>query len=341
MIQTAQRGILLCLLFLLVACTPALTGQPRWVHQPQLGYPADRYLVGSATGETCDDAVDLAIARIAQQIEVRVNASEQRRSLYNAINAASGAESTEIETDVRLTTDATLLGVEIVESLPLPNGSCAARAVLDFDRSIALYDAAIAQRESSIGTALNRAGTARSPWMEFVSVSEAMRIAIERDVLAMTRGVLASRGGRNAQTDPNVAPALIDRYESLRDQISLSVVRVGGCPESLVEAAESVLVERGLPLERDHPGSIQLRVSWFAEVEQTYDPRWWACKWRLSVTLIDADRNETIASHSPAASTAYGLSREAAITQSQSDAATPLANAIEIVLQRPGAFTPW
>ena len=292
--------------------------------------------MGVATGETCDDAVDRAIARIAQQIEVRVNATEQRRSLYNAVNAVGGAESTSLESEVHLVTDATLLGVEIVETLPLPNGSCAARAALEIDRSIALYDGAIEQRDSEIGASLARADGADTPWAEFVAVAQAMSLALDRDILAMTRGVLAARGARAHRAVSLAAPGLIGRYEALRAMISLSVVPIGACPPEFVTSAESALTRRGLPVERDHPGAIQLRIGWQALAEQTYDPRWWACRWRLSVTLYDAGQGETIASRTPGGA-AYGLGKEAAVDQSQSDAGSALTESVDIVLRRPGA----
>jgi len=339
-----RRGLaipILLLAFVTTACAPKLTGKPRWVNEPHRDYPADRFLVGVATGETCEQAVDLAIARIAQQIEVRVNATEQRRSLINTMNTVGSADSNTLETHVSLTTDATLLGIEIIETLPLPSGSCAARAALDIDRSITLYDAAINQKEREIESTLRSADLPDSAWIEYVHVSSAFRLAINRDVLAMTRGGIASRGDRDPAPVGLLAPGLIDRYTALRDALSLSVVRIGDCPPGLITAAEECLTRCGLPIERDHPGAIQLRIGWQARPEQTYDPAWWVCRWRMTVTLYDAEQGVTIASHSPPEAAAYGLGRQAAIEESQSDAAAMIDQAIDIVLHRPGAYSPW
>lgn len=332
--------LLLALLILAPqACAPRPTGQPRWVNEPHREYPTDRFLVGAATGATRNESVDLAIARLSQQVEVRVNASEQRRTLSSMIASVSGHDSTTFESEVHLATNATLLGVEIAETTRLAGGAYATLATLDIDRSIGLYDVEIHRLEMQRDAAMGSAERAGSAWAEFVAVSDAMSQAVERDILIVTRSVLAARGSRPRQPVVLSAPTLITRYETLREQLSLSVVPVGACPPEFVSAAEAALGHRGLPVQRDHPGSIQLRIGWQAVTTQTYDPRWWACRWRLNVTLYDAERGDTIASSPSPGDTAYGLGREAVLTQSQTDAAATIVESIDTVLRRPGAST--
>jgi hypothetical protein len=321
------------------ACAPRPAGQPRWVSEPHRDHPSDRYLVGAATGANRNEAVDLAIARLSQQVEVRVNATEQRRTLSSMIAAVSADDSTTFASEVRLTTNATLLGVEIAGASRLHNGAYAALATLDIDRSIGLYDDAIRRLEALRNADIDRAESADSTWAELVAVSDAMTRAVERDILVVTRSVIAARGSRHRLPVVLSAPPLITRFESLRDRISLSVVPIGACPPGFVLAAEAALSHRGLPVQRDHPGSIQLRIGWHAVTAQTYDPRWWACRWRLRVTLYDADRGVTIAGHPSPGDTVYALGEEAALAQSQEDARATLVESIGVVLGRPGAST--
>jgi uncharacterized protein (TIGR02722 family) len=322
----------------LASCAQNRSSQPDWVNEPHADYPADRFLVGVATGQTCDEAVDRAIARIAQQIEVRVNASEQRRSLVNSVESLGDPESFTFQTEVHLVTDTTLLGVEVVETLARSSGSCTARVALDITRSINLYDEAIEQRQVSVRSSLERADEADSQWLEFIATAEALRVAIDRDVLAIARGVLASRLGQQQPSLTMIVPMLIDRYESLREQISISVVPIGDCPAQFIDAARNKLSQQDLPLEPDYFGLLQIRIGWEAKTEQTYDPRWWSSRWRLSVTLYDAERGVTIANQIPQTGSAYGLTEDDAQQQALSDAAGSLVDAIAKLIDQPGGL---
>ena len=346
-----SRLILITLLGALFAgacagCASQPTGTPRWINSPHTDYPADRFLVGVASGETCDEAVDRAIARLSQQIEVRVNATEQRRSLVGAAalfgesEAPGDSDSFTFETEIRLVTDVMLLGVEIVETRPLTSGSCAARAVLEIDRSIILYDDAVAHRDEVIAAALVRADSARSQWVEYLAVSEALREAFKRDMLAIARSVLVARLKRGQTPPVMVAPTLVNRYEALRDEIDFSVVPIGDCPDVFIDVARTILAQRDLPLEPDYFGSLQIRIGWQAQTAQTYDPRWWATRWRISVTLYDAQGGETIAGAPPRSGSAYGLSERAAYETALTDGVTALTESIAGVLELPGADSP-
>ncbi|MCB9847597.1 MAG: LPP20 family lipoprotein [Phycisphaeraceae bacterium] len=333
----------------IIACALAVSAQIGCARQtgissgrnadPYREFPADRFLVGAATGATRDAAIDQAIARIAQQIEVRVVATEQRRSLYDAASALAATDSTSLESSVHLVTSATLLGVEIIETRPLDSGASSALAALDINRSLALYDTAIHRHDESIRTLVQRADDATSDWRRYIDTARALRLAVERDTFAVTRGVLESRAGRTAQAITLTAPGLVDRFETLRDSISLSVVPNGDCPEALATRAGAALSGLGLPLEHDVPGVIQLRVGWRPDAARTYDPRRWSCRWRLSVSLYDTQRGATIARSDAPSGSAYGPSREAAIEEALAQAVVAIDDAVESVILDSGTTT--
>gem|GEM_PF-5756637 len=330
-----------CLGLLAPGCSAPLTGQPRWVTHPNLDFPSNRYFVGVASGGTCDDAVDLAITRLSQQIEVEVSSMESHRRLVNDVSGISASNSLIYDSQVTLVSNTTLLGVEIDETLPLPSGECVARAVLDIDRSLGLYDEAIARRGASIESSLTQADRADRIWGEFLAVAAALRSAIDHDKLALTRRVIAGRAHRRLPALTLRTGPIAARYEALRERVSISVVPVGDCPPELIDVAQAALLEHDLPVERDHPGSLQLRIGLGMETKQTFDPRWWSARWRLGVTLYDAEHQESIASNAPRGSTAYGLSEAAAEVQARQSAAEQLTRAIDTALNNPGTTSFW
>lgn len=321
----------------LAGCAPRRGVQPGWISEPHAEFPADRFMVGVASGESCDEAIDRAIARISQQIEVRVNATEQRHSLMNSVASLGSSGSFTFESDVHLASETTLLGVEIVETRPLSSGSCAARAVLNIDRSIVLYDEAIGLAQAAIRSSLDRADGVETRWQEFIAVSEALHEAIDLDVLVIARSVLASRASRAQPPMTLVVPTLVDRYDSLRKQISISVVPIGDCPIVFIDAARANLSGLDLPLKPDYFGLLQIRIGWQISTERTFDPRWWSSRWRLSVTLYDSQLRVTIASSTPQEGSAYGLSEDAAHEQALLDAVIMLEDMMVRLIEIPGS----
>ncbi len=340
MIRNTRIILLLAVALMPISCAPANRSQPKWVSQPHTDYPADRYLVGVATGENCDDAVDRAIARLSQQVEVEVTAMETHRRLINEISSFDASSLILFDTRINLESNTTLLGVEIVETRPLGRGSCAARAVLEIDRSLALYEEAITQRSASIRSMQLSADRADREWNEFIAVASALRLSIEHDQLAMTQRVIAGRAGRELLLVDLRSPEFLERYSALLETISISAVPVGDCPPMLIDRAESALTEHDIPVERDFPGSIQLRIGWSEETKQTFDPRWWSCRWRISVTLYDAVRGETLATSAPQAVFSYGLSNDAALEAAIEEASDAIGSAVGIVLRNPNDLSP-
>ncbi len=329
--------LITALLAVLTGCAAPSNQQPAWLTHPHDEYPADRYMVGVATGKNYDDAMDRAIARIAQQIEVQVSATEQRRSLSRAFGSIGGGELLEFESAVNLGSDATLIGIEVVEVHRDRDRSCTALAVLDLDRAIPEYTFKVLLQDQMIRIAKDRSRLTDTPWSEFINAAAAMRAAIERDQLAMALGVLESRRGSPRRTPVLLSPPLITKYEALRESVSIAVVPVGPCPDSFIREAEASMARLHIPVEQDHAGDIQIRIGWQAETEQTYDPNWWVCHWQLRVSLYDAPRNVTIARFDPAGGDAYGLGEDAANQEALDQAAVWIEPAIARVLDHPEA----
>jgi len=320
-------------LVLLASCALPPDGSPEWMSRPHADHPAERYMVGVATAQDCQAAIDAAYGRLAQQVEVDVRSTEFRR--YQA-QTEPAREMLGYRSTVELVTDATLMGAELVGTHTLDSGGCAARVVLDLQRAVRLYADEIARLDRRITQDRGSAETAESLWERYTSTMSGLRTALRRDRLAMTRRTLVIRtGAPDAPPVDSLSADLIDRAMELRESFSCSIVPVGDVPALLLDRATAVMEDHGIPMRPGGEGSVHLRIGLSLEPAITRDPRWWQSRWRLNLSIVDGTRGGAIRSVSRTGE-AYGLDKTGAIDRSHEAAADSLAEAMDTILQPPG-----
>lgn len=132
MLKIICGNFLMTSLLLIAACSAA-PQPPQWLDQPQLQYPADRYLSAVASADDRQSASDRALSNLAKIFEVQVSettldfSSAQRRSEGEH---AVVVNDTKVSRAITTETKQLMRGAQVVEFWQHPDGTVSALAIL-------------------------------------------------------------------------------------------------------------------------------------------------------------------------------------------------------------------
>jgi hypothetical protein len=267
--------------------------RPAWVDQPGLGRPEALYLTAVGAGASRDEASDAALARLAQRVEVDVEARETARSMYVADTDGTRTSSRQrVQLDRRIDLDSGVLflGSEVVEIWQAPQGGFYALAVLDRSAAAGAYDDLLRHLADRVRAERAVSGQAASVWSRFVRLSRALGAAEEHDRLLRIRSVVApwpsAVGGRQA-----LAPGIAAQRSALRDELVAVVEPAPGTPAALESVVRDALLAAGIAVRPQASAAVRARVS-YESFERPFAQRQdHVVEWRLIVQLVDGQTN--------------------------------------------------
>ena len=291
--RTRRRRVV-ATLAVLVATLPAGCGhdaRPAWVDQPGLARPGPLYLTAVGGGANRDAAADAAVARIAQQLAVDVDARETARSTYVADDDGTRGTSYQrvrLDRSIVLDTGVLLMGTEVVQTWQEPRGGFFALAVLDRTTAASAYDDLLGRLADEVRAEREARDRAASSWSRFVHLGRALAAAEEHDRLLRIRSVISpwpSATGSRA-----LAPEIAAARTAVGTGLVAVVEPAPGTPGAFEPIVRDALLATGIAV-RPHASAAAVR----ARVRYETFPRPFAqrqdhvVEWRLTVQLVDGE----------------------------------------------------
>ncbi len=280
---------------LAILCASPLAGchhdrvRPAWVDQPGLARPEALYLTAVGAGASRDEAADAALARLAQRVEVDVEARETARSTYVADTdgtRSSSRQRVQLDRSIDLDTGVLLLGSEVVETWREPQGGFHALALLDRSAAVSAYDGLLRGLADQVRAQRAAGGQAASAWSRFVRLSRALEAAKEHDGLLRVRSVVSpwpsAVGG-----PPVLAPGIAAERSELLDELAAVVEAAPGTPAAFESIVRDALVAAGIAVRSQASPAIRARVSYETTERPFAARRDHVVEWRLAVQLVD------------------------------------------------------
>lgn len=272
--------------------------KPGWVDRPREGADG-RILVGVGVGGSRDIAIDGAMARLAQSIEVRVIAEEEARSA-GEMNIADGQRSASarsfLDRSVRLRVDQRLAGVRIERTWRDPaTGEWHARVSLDRREAARGFDRRVEEAARRAEAAMRRADEAAG-WRRVVNWREAMLATDEAIDHARARDALLG----DASWAVALSELLKDRerarlgWERARRSVRVAVQWTTAESAAFGRAIADRISDFGiLTLAGDADVLIVCEIA--LSTGPAFDGRTRATRWALTVRAVSADDRRTLA----------------------------------------------
>jgi hypothetical protein len=260
------------------------------VDQPGLARPGALYLTAVGAGASRDEAAHAAVARIAQQLAVEVDARESARSTYVAQDDGDRGTSHQrvrLDRSIDLDTGVLLMGTEVVETWQEPRGSFFALAVLDRTTAASAYDDLIGRLAERVRAEREAADRAASSWTRFVRLGRALAAAEEHDRLLRIRSVISpwpsATGGRA------LAPAIEAMRMGVGDDLVAVVEPAPGTPGAFEPIVRDALLATGIAVRPDASAAVRARIRYETFPRPFAQRQDHVVEWRLTVQLVDGE----------------------------------------------------
>jgi hypothetical protein len=264
--------------------------RPAWVDQPGLARPGALYLTAVGAGASRDEAANVAVARIAQQLAVDVDARETARSTYVADDDGARGRSRQrvrLDRSIDLDTGVLLMGTEVVETWQEPRGGFHALAVLDRATAAAAYDDLLGRLADQVRAEREAADRAASSWSRFVYLGRALAAAEEHDRLLRIRSVISpwpSATGSRA-----LAPEIAAARSALGDELVAVVEPAPGTPGAFEPIVRDALLAAGIAVRADALAAVRARVRYETFPRPFAQRQDHLVEWRLTVRFVDGE----------------------------------------------------
>jgi hypothetical protein len=263
--------------------------RPAWVDQPGLARPAAFYLTAVGAGASRDAAADAALARLAQQIAVDVDARETAQSTYVADEGgarASARQRVRLDRSIDLDTAVLLAGSVVVETWQGPQGDVYALAVLDRAAAASFYDGLMRRLAEQVRAEQAVAAESVSAWSRFVHLGRALAAAEEHDRLHRIRSVVSpwpstARGARA------LAPEIAAARTAARHELVAVVEPAPGTPAVFAPIVRDALLAAGIAVRPQASPTVRARVSYEAIARPFARRQDHVVEWRLTVQFVD------------------------------------------------------
>ena len=175
------------MILLLAGCASMLDSTPKWISSTYDSVlPEGKYLCAVGSGASRQDALNNAMATMAQAFSVSVNSIQTLKSSSTA--ATDSAGSAAYSDSAVMTDDSTLasniseiLGLEIHDTYQDKDSVYWVRVSLDRDKAMKLYGSKVSELLDSCDSLILEARTADNPLSGLVSLSKAETVAARID----------------------------------------------------------------------------------------------------------------------------------------------------------------
>lgn len=264
--------------------------RPAWVDQPGLARPGVLYLTAVGAGASRDEAADAAVARIAQQLSVDVEARETARSTYVADDDGGRRTSHQhvrLDRSIDLDTGVLLMGTEVVETWQEPQGGFFSLAVLDRTTAASAYDNLIGRLVNQVRAEREAAGRASSSWSRFVHLGRALAAAEEHDRLGRIRSVISP--WPSATSSRALAPEIAAARTAVGTELVAVVEPAPGTPGAFEPIVRDALLATGIAVRSHASASVRARVRYETFPRPFAHRQDHVVEWRVTVQLVDGE----------------------------------------------------
>jgi len=166
-----KRTILIFLVIILFACASVSKAEakknkrPEWLDNPQKIYPEAYYLSAIGEGDSRAYAEDMAVSKISRIFESVVKTEQTVSNRYNEIVNAKGAnatETTDINTNINISSEQKLLNLKFGESYTDKNGRVFVIAYIDRMKTASIYESRIEAAAAKIVEFLKNGDNAKN-----------------------------------------------------------------------------------------------------------------------------------------------------------------------------------
>lgn len=273
--------------------------RPAWIDLPRESQN-DGELHAVGAGMTRDEAIDAAMARLAQAIDVRVVATDQtivEGESREDEHARSTAARARLRRDIKLISDQRLPGVMVQEVWRDPaTETYYARVALDRRAAAERFDAEVGEAARRASLARLEADNLGATWRRLNALAEA-RSALESALAAaQTRDALAGAYGWSlSRSDVIELSRETDQaWRDARSSMSVSVVAADVDGEKLVDPVSNALASRSVPVQQGG-AVVVIRCGLQIEPGRSYDTTRRAATWRATLTAVDVNHRRTLA----------------------------------------------
>jgi hypothetical protein len=265
--------------------------RPAWVDQPGLARPGPLYLTAVGAGASRDEAANTAVARIAQQLAVDVEARETARSTYVADDDGSGGgtsrQRVRLDRSIDLDTGVLLMGTEVVETWQEPRGGFFALAVLDRTTAASAYDNLLGPLADQVRAEREAADRASSSWSRFVHLGRALAAAEEHDRLGRIRSVISP--WPSATGSRVLVPEIAAARTAVGTELVAVVEPAPGTPGAFEPIVRDALLATGIAVRPHASAAVRARVLYETIPRPFAQRQDHVVEWRLTVQLVDGE----------------------------------------------------
>jgi len=199
--------------------------KPKWVDDPASAYPEAYYLSAIGEGDTRSYAENMAAGNLARIFESRVKADQSVSNRYNEISDNSGVSSTEttdIATNVNISSDQTLLNVKFGESYTDQLGQVYVIAYIDRMKTATIYENRINQANAKIVEFIEEGENVKSRTHSYAYLSAAKLFHAQLDIMLQQLDIISANSRSMIELDYD-ANDLQKKLNKVAEEVTFSI----------------------------------------------------------------------------------------------------------------------
>jgi len=286
----------------LLGCAPvgrkAISDRPMWIDRPQESQSKDEIVV-VGSGFSRAEAIDAALARLAQSIEVRVVSIEHSVTfggVSSTVDGRSSDASSSLHRAIELLTDQRLPGVRIRRTwFDQHTSETYALAALNVRDAGQWLDARVDEAVQRVDQALSRSKSTNSDWATLsalrsarAAINDALDSALARDAIDP-----AALSFNPASDLRHRRQEIADAWRAAQSAFRVEIVARTNQSEPIAQAVERAIGGAGLaPAIRPAPVKIVCELALVPVA--SYDPGARAVRWTATIAAIDVHSRRVI-----------------------------------------------
>lgn len=331
-----KRIILVFLAIMIFACASVADAeakgkkskQPKWLDNPQEVYPEGYYLSAIGEGDSRSYAEEMAAGNISRIFEAKVKADQTVSNRYNEIVNAKGVNSTEttdINTNVNITSEQTLLNLKFGESYTDKMGKVYVIAYIDRMKTAGIYETRIAEASQKIVEFLKNGDNSKNQILSYAFYNGAQLFNEQVNVMLQQLDIISSstRGMIELGYEPNM---LNEKVRQASENISFSINLENDKDDKIKIVLQEMFTNMGFKLNDN--GLLKVEGSVAYEETDLKRNDYVFVRYDLKLKIID-DRSEVVA-----ALTEKGREGHTSFTEAESRCVRKLQTKIDKKLQK-------
>ncbi|MFO7896740.1 MAG: LPP20 family lipoprotein [Candidatus Cloacimonadales bacterium] len=302
--------------------------KPKWVDNPASAYPEAYYLSAIGEGDTRSYAENMAAANISRIFESQVKADQSVSNRYSEIADATGvssSETTDIATNVNISSDQTLLNLKFGESYTDELGTVYVIAYIDRMKTATIYENRIAEANAKIVEFIKQGENIKSRTHSYAYLSAAKLFHDQLDVMLQQLDIISANSRSMIELDYD-ANALQKKLNQVAEEVTFSIDLTNDEAGKIESVLQQLLTSMGFRLSDNGLLKVQGSVD-FSETDLGRDDYVFV-RYDLQLKIID-DRGNIVAALSE-----KGREGQNSFAEAKARCVLKLQNKIEKNLQR-------